>query len=69
MILHLLRMRRNVNRNVFNDRKFFCATTCRRHDLGNVRHNIKSQETSHRNESHREEKDTTLNVVCIQMYN
>ena len=27
MILHLLRMRRNVNRNVFNDRKNVSATT------------------------------------------
>ena len=26
MILHLLRMRRNVNRNVFNDRKNVSAT-------------------------------------------
>ena len=26
MILHLLRMRRNVNRNVFNDRKIVSAT-------------------------------------------
>ena len=27
MILHLLRMRRNVNQNVFNDRKNVSATT------------------------------------------
>ena len=27
MILHLLHMRRNVNRNVFNDRKNVSATT------------------------------------------
>ena len=27
MILHLLRMRRNVNRNVFNDRKNVSATS------------------------------------------
>ena len=27
MILHLLRMRRNVNRNVFNDRKNVSVTT------------------------------------------
>ena len=27
MILHLLRMRRNVNRNVFNDRRNVSATT------------------------------------------
>ena len=27
MILHLLRMRRNVNRNVFNDRENVSATT------------------------------------------
>ena len=30
MILHLLRMRRNVNRNVFNDRKNVSATTAQR---------------------------------------
>ena len=29
MILHLLRMRRNVNRNVFNDRKNLSATALR----------------------------------------
>ena len=29
MILHLLRMRRNVNRNVFNDRKNVSATALR----------------------------------------
>ena len=28
MSLHLLRMRRNVDRNVFNDRKNISATTC-----------------------------------------
>ena len=28
MILHLLRMRRNVNRNVFNARKNVSATSC-----------------------------------------
>ena len=28
MTLHLLRIRRNVNRNVFNDRKNVSATTC-----------------------------------------
>ena len=30
MILHLLRMRRNVNRNVFNDRKKVSATASQR---------------------------------------
>ena len=29
MILHLLRMRRNVNRNIFNDRKNVSATVIR----------------------------------------
>ena len=29
MSLHLLRMRRNVNQNFFNDRKFFNATALR----------------------------------------
>ena len=43
MILHLLRMRKNVNRNVFNDQKNVSVTTLRRRDnVGFTRDRCKS---------------------------